>query len=332
MRCICYQALTLKSQNEIMRYFVIFVFCLTLTLAQDLNPDRFYYRGTVGTEPRQLELVINNQELSGSVIHSGQVWRLEGNWAYRGPATLHEIDAEGQKGGLWLAKIDTENYASTLTGMYDHGEALPFELTKVADYVTSQWIQSRIEATVHYPFFLSPVLFNEVIQTAALEEQQSFFLEGQDDEAKGEMSNGWSLESDYHIHYASETVLSLLNTRSFYTGGAHPNMDYVALNYHIKDNNIIPLGLDQLIPDHQDKLIEYITNELKGQDAAWIIDGSEVLDKFLLTRFTFSPLGFSFYFPPYAVGPYVQGPFEVSVSLKTLESLGIENNLLSFMQ
>ncbi len=67
-----------------MRRLLPLFFIFSLTIAQDLSPDRFYYRGTLGTEPQQLELTINNQQLSGSVIHSGKLWNLEGNWAYEG--------------------------------------------------------------------------------------------------------------------------------------------------------------------------------------------------------------------------------------------------------
>ncbi len=79
-------------------------------------------------------------------------------------------------------------------------------------------------------------------------------------------------------------------------------------------------------------LSQYLTKELKKQDAAWIIDESVGVENKLLSLFTFSPLGFSFYFPPYSVGPYAQGPFEVQVPLTTLQALDIESKLLSFIQ
>jgi hypothetical protein len=314
--------------------FLLFIF-FSVAAAQNLHPDRFYYRGTVGTEARQLELIITNQQLRGSTLHSGKRWRLEGNWAYEGPAQLTEINQNGEPGGLWMLKIASSEhgYADTLTGMYDHGQATPFSLQKVADYVHSQLSQSRIEVDITYPFFLSPFLFNDVVQKTAMDEQQGFLSEGQQAEINQELFNGWSLNSDYQIHFSSETVLSLLNTRFSYTGGAHPNTNYAVMNYQIVDDAVVPLSLNDLFsPDTLPDLVKHLIEELKRQDAAWIVDETVALNPELLSLFTFSPLGFNFYFPPYAVGPYAQGPFEVQVSIETLESLGIKNALPSFIQ
>ncbi len=127
--------------------------------------------------------------------------------------------------------------------MYDQGQAVPFSFHKVADYVSSQLVQSRVEANVRYPFFLNPSIFNTVVQNTALEEQKAFFQQGQEAETKGEVLNGWSLESDYQIHYASDTVLSLLNTRFSYTGGAHPNTEYMVINVQVQDQELREIGL-----------------------------------------------------------------------------------------
>jgi hypothetical protein len=318
--------------------FLLFLFVtlfVAVASAQDLNPDRFYYRGTVGTEPRQLELTINNQQLGGSTLHSGNLWRLEGNWAYEGPARMTEMSQEGEAGGLWMLKISSseQGYANTLTGMYDRGQAAAFELQKVADYVHSQTSQSRIDVSITYPFFLNPVAFNDIIQKTALDEQQDFLIEGQQAEINQELFNGWSLESDYQIHYASETVLSLLNTRFSYTGGAHPNTTYAVMNYQITNDRLAALSLGDLFSeDTLPTLTTYITDDLEDQGAAWIVDESVAVDKDLLSLFTFSPLGFNFYFPPYVVAPYVQGPFEVHLSTETLESLSIKSMLASFIK
>jgi hypothetical protein len=329
-------ALTLMGKNESMRkLFFVLLMAFSLATAQDLHPDRFYYRGTVGSEPRQLELSISNQELRGSTIHSGNMWTLEGNWAYEGPARLSEIGPRGEVGGSWMLKItsSSQDYASTLTGMYDYGQAMPFNLQKVADYVTSQISQSRVEATVQYPFFLGQTPLNDTVQTAALEQQKIFLLEGQQAEINGEMFNGWSLESDYDIHYFSETVLSLLNTRFSYTGGTHPNTEYQVMNVQIEKSTLSELSLDSFFSEEALlKLSSYITEELKKQHAAWIIDESVRLDQELLSLFTFSPLGFNFYFPPYAVGPYAQGSFVVTLSPQILEEQGIKSRLLSFIK
>jgi Protein of unknown function (DUF3298)/Deacetylase PdaC len=309
-------------------------FLFSVAMAQDVIPDRFYYLGTVGTKPQQLELSLNNQQLSGTTIHSGQTWFLEGNWAYEGPARLNEISQSGDGGGLWLAKISTssQDYAGTLTGTYDNGHAVAFSFHKIAEYVSSQLRQGRIVSTVTYPFFLEPLIFNEAVQTLALKEQQAFFSEGQALESKGEVFNGWTLETDYQIQYAGTTMLSLLGRRFMYTGGAHPNTDYVVINVQAKDDMLKDITLDDLF-DEADRqvLTSFIKDELKKQDATWILDDFVLLTNTELSRFTFSALGITFYFPPYVVGPYAQGTFEVVVPPQILHDLGLESELLSFM-
>jgi Protein of unknown function (DUF3298)/Deacetylase PdaC len=318
-----------------MKFLLTLFFSGSLVLAQDLTPDRFYYLGTVGTEQCQLELSLNNQQLSGISVRAGQTWFLEGHWAYEGPARLTERNQAGEQGGLWLAKISTssQDYAGTLTGMYDDGQAVPFSLHKVAEYVSSQLIQGRIQSTVSYPFFIDPIIFNEAVQTVALEEQRAFFVEGQDLETKGEVFNGWTLETKYQIHYASKNVLSLLGTRFLYSGGAHPSTDYVVINLRTNGDELLEIGVDDLFKDDAlPVLIQYVSDELKKQDAAWIVDASVILSKTDLRLFTFSALGMTFYFPPYLVGPYAQGTFEVELPMETVQQLGLESMLPSFIQ
>ena len=317
-----------------MKFIFVLWFCWTLVLAQDISPDRFYYRGMVGGEQWQLELNLNNQQLSGTTVHGGQTWFLEGNWAYEGPARFSERSQEGDPGGLWLAKISTssEDYAGTLTGTYDAGQAVPFSLNKVAEYVTSQLVQGRISSMVSYPFFLDPTMFNDVVQSLALEEQQAFFIEGQNLEISGEMFNGWTQETRYQIQYAGEQILSLLGRRFVYTGGAHPNTDYVVTNVRIVDQEVLEINLDDLFQEADlPALSQYVSQELEKQGAAWILDGSVALGKAELELFTFSSSGFTFYFPPYSVGPYAQGTFEVLLPLETLQQLGFETKLSSFI-
>lgn len=307
------------------------LFMTSLSLAQ-LTPDRFYYIGTLGSAPLQLELRLNNQHLHGLAIHSGKAWKLEGNWAYQGPARLNEVDLSGQSGGLWLASIntDSETYASTITGMYDQGDALAFSLRKVADYVQTQMVQSRINVRSSYPFFLEPAIFNEVVQRAALAAQMDFFAQGQQAELEGTMFNSWSLDSQYQIQYVSNTVLSLLVTEFAYTGGAHPNTHFQVINLELKDKELVELNLEDIFDTQAIAILQqYLSEQLAAQGAAWILDASVRLEPENLSLFTFSPLGLSFYFPPYSVGPYAQGSFTIEIPTQTLEALAIHSKLSS---
>lgn len=122
----------------------------------------------------------------------------------------------------------------------------------------------------------------------------------------------------------TRSVLSLLETRYIYTGGAHPNTDYRSLTFRRVGEHAARVTLPNLFRDgapYRRVLLSEVTRKLRARRAAWIVDGSVTLKERDLGVFTLTTRGLEFVFAPYAVGPYVQGAFFVTVPYDGLKNL-----------
>ena len=306
-----------------------------LAFAQEATSQRFYYLGTVGEYAVQLELTLNGDEVTGSYYYTSIGTPIElrgkqtGDLTETGqPYTVGELDENGNavatfEGELSSTGLESGNtFIGTWTG--DNDVMLPFNLERVAEFAEIFLRQGRIESTATYPVFSGDLaVFNTAIdQTKQVEDTLQFFEEGQGYQTKGELYNGWTLILDHEIKYASEEFVSILVPIYTYTGGAHGNTGFDALNFLHEENSVRQLELRDIFTESADlkSVINTVTGELEVQQASFIVDRSVTLTEQDLSIFTLSPKGVTFHFAPYQVASYAEGMFEVTVPFEGLRN------------
>ncbi len=296
------------------------------------SAQRFYYLGTVGDRPVQLELSVSSPSARGHYYYDavGLPLDLEGTVTPEGEVHLHEytqaVTTLGrQRTGRFEGTLTSDaTFGQGFSGTWrsPSGDALPFELDKVAEYADITFEQNRIAAAASYPVFGVPFGTPATrLQSDLINSLFDFVQEGQEAWLAGEFS-GWSLERLQSVTYASASLVSVAETLYVYTGGAHPNTGLSAYTLLADGDRVRRLGLpDFFLPevDYLALLSPYVVNALLEQGAQWVVDGS--VDGFTgddLSVVTVSPTGLRFGFEPYAVGPYAQGTFFVTVPFEVL--------------
>ena len=317
--------------------FLITVFCNVPVCisahAQDNagNESRYYYVGTIGDNfPVQMELVIDSGDVSGSYMYDkvGIPIPLTGEFDLKSSAlNMVEQDEKGQKTGTFKGTVRSEGKSF---GMYIEGEwskanglsTLPFKLTKVADFVsTNVNAKSQYEASYMYPSFITDTKANreitERLEREAVSEKKKFANEAETFFSAQESAGEWQENFSYSIEYYSPELISLSGEVFSYTGGAHGNTFYVSSNYWIKDGKALLLSLSDLFTpksNYVKVLSDYCIRDLRKQQAGWVLNGElKELKADDLSAFVISPRGITFAFAPYAVGPYVEGSYFVTV-------------------
>lgn len=144
----------------------------------------------------------------------------------------------------------------------------------------------------------------------------------------------WSLDYVYEPRYLGPVYGSFLVNIIGYQGGAHPSLDYAAMTRDLELNE--PVTLFDLFAGAESgspalvAISDYVRAELARRKetrlgepvdagtADWAGAVAPRPENFEL--FTFEPAeqagliaGLSFHYPPYAVGPYSEGPYEIFV-------------------
>jgi len=139
----------------------------------------------------------------------------------------------------------------------------------------------------------------------------------------------WSLSIDMSNYVSGDKVGSILGYVFSFTGGAHPNHSYFSVNFDKTSQDMI--SIKDLFDNTElalDKISKYAVSNILIQKSErlnekikvdeWLVDGAGpdlknynifvfVLDKNRRIE------GLKFIFPPYQVGPYVEGEYEVTV-------------------
>jgi hypothetical protein len=147
-------------------------------------------------------------------------------------------------------------------------------------------------------------------------------------------STEWSLEISSDIIYQSAKFISLATSIYSYTGGAHPNSYLVYKTYDLKTGNRVLLD-DLLVEGFEDKLnpaaeIEFRMNHeilpsIKLSDAGYFFEE----DKFILNdNFAVMDGSLLFYFNPYEITSYAQGPEELQIGFSDYKALIKPGSLL----
>ena len=308
-----------------------------LCLGQGAFAERFYYLGAVGEQGVQMALSVEGDSAKGHYYYDrvGVLLDLVGTVDAEGNVELREFTRAGsplgrQQTGTFTGKLSASpnDYGSSFQGAWESpdGEVRPFELSRAAEYVELNLGQGRIEARADYPFFLTPLDgLNRRLQTDVLTSSFDFVQEGQGHLLEGELYNGWTLQRELRLEYASDTLVSISETLYVYTGGAHGNTGLAGYTYLLEDGRVRTVRLADLFKTDADYLAvlePLILEALLEQEAQWVVDGTvATLGEDDLGSFTLSPRGLTFGFEPYAMGPYAQGTFEVTVAFGDIASV-----------
>ncbi len=135
----------------------------------------------------------------------------------------------------------------------------------------------------------------------------------------------WERQIDYTIAHEGEDYVSLVFTDYSFTGGAHGNSAYHTFLFMRQPNGWREAWLADLLvsgPEPLDRLSDLLIEQLKIKGAAWVLAGTvKAFGHEHLRAFAATPDRLTFYFAPYEVGPYSDGPYEVSIGLEALSGI-----------
>jgi hypothetical protein len=301
--------------------FLILALLLLWTASAAGEPVRsFHYLGQVDGSAAQLHLQLAGGSASGWLMNepAGTVTSFTGIFNSGSQSLVLDLGEAGRLSGFLSTGLADD--ALLFEGnLLTDGSTLPFRFDQAAQFVSSRLAQGRIDTASSYPFFTTVRMqgVNNFLQPDLLADQICFFSEGQYHESVGELFNAWAYDSQTEITYAAPGLFSGLTTVSYYTGGAHPNLRFWSYNLAYLGTNLRPFMLEDLFAAEVDAvalLNPILLDRLAELEAIWVLDGS--VSSFTaaeLEVFTLSPAGLQIVFPPYAVGPWVQGPFSVTI-------------------
>jgi hypothetical protein len=318
---------------------LIFLLFSALVSAQDKDEAKYYYIGKIGENlPIQMELSLDDGDVRGSYYYDkkGIPLSLSGEADLKeSKIKLVESDDKKKKTGKFNGTFTPipEGMGITIEGTWSNAEGkneLPFKLNKVANYDFSLIKQGKYsEAKWSYPKLISK---NEVIQNVSIklrDRMKPALEEFQKDAKEGFMTDvitsTWLFTYDYTIEYYSDELISFTGLVYSYTGGAHGNTYFVSSNYSVMGDDSTLLKLSDLFKkdsDYVKVLSEYCIKDLGKQGAGWVVNGEiKSLKEDEIGPFALSPRGVQFAFAPYAVGPYSEGAFFVTIDYGHLKSI-----------
>jgi len=316
-----------------------FLFFSASVSAQDKDETKYYYIGKIGNELNlQMELSMDDGEVRGSYYYdkNGTPLSLSGEANLKEyKIKLVEIDDKKRKTGEFNGVYTpiAQGLGTKIEGTWSSADGtknFPFILNKVANYEFFLIKQGKYsEAKWSYPKLISK---NEVIQkisTKLGDRMKPEIEEFQKDAKEGFMADAitdaWLFTYNYSIEYYSENLISFTGLVYSYTGGAHGNTYFVSSNYRIKDGESKLLKLSELFKkdsDYVKALSEYCIKDLGKQGASWVVNGEiKSLKEDEIGPFALSPRGIQFAFAPYAVGPYSQGAYFVTIDYSHLKNV-----------
>jgi hypothetical protein len=317
---------------------------LSFTFAQDeLFNDTafqtFYYLGTQNDYQVQMTLELRGTQVSGTYFFDLIGAPIELRGKQTGEATdtgltltLEELDENGNAVATFEGELPStyQDTGNTFTGTWSCAECAspdpkPFELTRVAEFAQVSFQQNRIETTLTYPVFMGDMApFNEALdQNTIVNSILNDFKQGQDEQVAGNLYFAWTIHSNYTVRYASERLVSMLETVDSYTGGAHPNYGFAGHTLLNQNGQVERLEFPDLFTENANlsSLASFVKDDLIRQEASFIPEDFSTRTLEELSSFTLSPNGITFHFAPYAVGSYAEGDYEVTVPFEEVKDL-----------
>ncbi|HLD70408.1 MAG TPA: DUF3298 and DUF4163 domain-containing protein [Negativicutes bacterium] len=187
---------------------------------------------------------------------------------------------------------------------------------------------SPLTIEISYPFINGAEGFNQKVKSlvdAQLEGFKEFSLENDaavketDPESYVKYPRAYDLKISYENGEVTENMISILFSIYSFTGGAHGNGYFAAINWDIKNNKEITLA-DMFAgqPDYLKKVSDYAIADIERQmvertgskESGWLQDGAGPKEE-NFQAFLVKPESITFYFSPYQVAAYAVGDFKV---------------------
>ncbi len=313
---------------------------LQTALAQSAPAWRALYRGTAGNAPAVLELTLQGQQASGRLLLNGRAVTLGGQGTVdaSGGVRLTLEDSGGAERGVLSGSrsLAPNDAGRTFQGqLVLDGASDPLTMQRVAQFVDVDVREGPIHASLRYPSFAAGPLaaLDPSIEPAARASLTAFVDQGRKAQAAGELFHGWERITTTRVEGMAGPFVSLLSRTYTYTGGAHGNDTYSARTWRLGAPQPRELRLSDLFRPNAPylaRLVPLVLADLKAQDATWVVDGQvTTLGAADLALFTLTPAGLTFTFPPYAMGPYVQGAFTVTVPYHRVLDLALPAGALA---
>lgn len=144
--------------------------------------------------------------------------------------------------------------------------------------------------------------------------------------------DNYTYSAEGKTSYSGPDFISLTVAYSSFTGGAHGTTSIKSLNFRLQPYK--ELALDDVLGGPVDyKVLSDLAQielykQLNGGDKAMVESGTGPFAKNYDT-FTFDRKGVTFYFDPYQVAPYSEGPQQITLSYSVLKPLIKSNSVVT---
>lgn len=253
------------------------------------------FKGAVGTAEFEMTVRCAGDDLSGSYFYakSGKTnaLALAGKIEADGKFTLRETDASGRQTGefkgVWKDEADESSVSI-------EGEWTKASDEKVVTFFASEQVISfaggariidkefsspvkaiRLDADAEYPELTgggaNAAGFNRTVKARAekvVADFKKLMIKATTAEDLKHLPKdvGYYLDLGYSVQYADDDVISLLFSEDTYSGGAHPNHNFFALDYDLKNGRELKLAeLFKLGAKYLETLSAYSTKDLQSR-------------------------------------------------------------------
>jgi hypothetical protein len=318
-----------------------------------------HFKGAVSQAKFEMFLRRDGERLSGRYFYlksgSANSLNLTGTINADGKFALRETDAAGKQtgefSGVW--KDDENESGATLEGEWKKPTAKESQFftaseqmiffsgaKKITNNQISESIKAkRLELSAEYPQLsgaANAASFNQLVKTRITNEVARFrkdmsAISQADLKMLPEGANNY-IDIGYDVEYADDDLINLNFVRSEFTGGAHPNYNFLTVNYDLKNNRELKLAeLFKPGAKYLATISAYATKNLRrrtfpesgenlGLAQDIFADGATAKAE-NYARWNITKKGLLFIFDPYQVGPYAAGAQYVVVPYAALKSI-----------
>lgn len=136
---------------------------------------------------------------------------------------------------------------------------------------------------------------------------------------------GYSVSQSYAVKRLDHSILSIIDSYSEYTGGAHPSYYQDGINFDVATGKLLTLAdITKDYATFTEAALPYITDYLKNLDTfdlGYYDDYETIVKESLDTiPWYFSASGITLMYNPYMIAPYAAGRFEVTLPFDTFKS------------
>lgn len=367
------------NRNRISGYVVVFLSLFAFVRIADAARGEIHssfahrqtgetrFKGSVAQSRFEMNLRRDGERLSGSYFYvksgGANALQLNGKIDASGKFSLRETNASGKQTGEFTGvwKEDPNDAGASLEGEWKKPkdkETQSFVAReqmiyfagagKIAAVPFNETIKAkRLEMSAVYPQLTgapNAAGFNRLVKTRVANEIAAFKKQIMTMSAEdlrmmpAEMNN--YIDIGYDVEYADDDFISVNFVRSEFTGGAHPNYNFLTVNYDLKNNRELKLAeLFKSGAKYLGTISAYATKDLRNRkDAESGESYGLAQDVFAdgalpkpenYARWSITKKGLLFTFDPYQVGPYAAGAQYVIVPFAALKSIAKPDGALA---